>query len=219
MASSTVVAINSTWDANTENATKYREAFVQGLFAPPQFTLNELTGANANSQKAKAATVDSSVVYITGVCHGRSDTFTGDQDSPVFVSGAIDRATFGGKIVHFLACNTAALLGRNIADANIGGAKAFFGYKGLFTWPADDDSQYADTFFDCDAEIDRALAAGLTAGTAMQQTLTLYANKIAFLKSKGDPTSLRVAALLEANRSILCGPIVDNEYGSSGATL
>ena len=121
--------------------------------------------------------------------------------------------------MHFLACNTAALLGRKIADPGIGGAKAFFGYSGLFTWPDDGDSQYADTFFDCDAEIDRALAAGSTAGTAMQQTLTLYANKIAFLKSKGDPISLRIAALLEANRSILCGPIVDNEYGSSGATL
>lgn len=215
----TVVAINSTWDANTANATQYREAFVQGLFGAPKFALSELKGADASQPKAGTAASGPSVVYITGVCHGTSDTFTGDQDNPVFVAGAVNKATFGGKIVHFLACNTAALLGRNIADPGIGGAKAFFGYSGLFTWPDDGDSQYADTFFDCDAEIDRALAAGATAGTAMRQTLSLYANKIAFLKSMGDPTSLRLAALLETNRSILCGPLVDNEYGSSGATL
>jgi len=215
----TVVAINSTWDANTANATQYREAFVQGLFAAPQFALSELMGSDASQPKAGIAASDPSVVYIMGVCHGTSDTFTGDQDTPVFVAGDINQATFGGKVVHFLACNTAVLLGRKIAEPGVGGAKAFFGYKGPFTWPADDDYQYADTFFDCDAEIDRALAAGATAGAAMQQTLTKYANKIAFLKSKGDPTCLRLAALLEANRCLLCGPLVDNEYGSSGATL
>jgi len=39
------------------------------------------------------------------------------------------------------------------------------------------------------------------------------------LKQKGDDESLFVAAMLEKNRDLLCGPASDNEYGKSTATL
>jgi hypothetical protein len=73
-------------------------------------------------------------------------------------------------------------------------------------------------FFDCDAEIDRALIAGANAGAAMAQALSKYNNQISYLTSNGDDTSLRLAALLETNRDMLCGPSVNNEYGTAEST-
>jgi hypothetical protein len=117
--------------------------------------VNDLSDADANPQAAAQGADDLTVVYVTGVSHGTSDSFTGDQDVPIFQTGSYGAGTFRGRIVHFLACNTALGLGRDIVSA--GGAKAFFGYSGLFTWPDDTSGQYSGLFFDCDAEIDRAV--------------------------------------------------------------
>jgi len=106
-----------------------------------------------------------------------------------------------------------------MADPNVGAAAAFFGYKGLFTWPSDGNSQYAALFFDCDAEIDRSLASGLTAGAALANTIDKYNKAISNLFQLGDPISLRLAATLKSNLSLLCGPDASNEFGSPQAKI
>src|SRR5579871_6014959 len=150
-----VLAVNSTYDESTRSATEYRDDFLTELFNNSGFPVEELSGSSANKTQAQQAAMEPSVVYVTGVAHGESDAFTGDQGSNVFSTGDYDPAVTRGRILHFLACNTAALLGRNMADPQGGGAKAFFGYKGLFSWPKESEKKYADLFFDCDAEIDR----------------------------------------------------------------
>jgi hypothetical protein len=212
-----VLSIDSTWDEATSAASIYRETFVLPLFTAAGLNVNDLSDSDANQQEAAQGVSDPSVIYVTGVCHGTSDAFTGDQDVPIFQTGSYAADTFKGRIVHFLACNTALSLGRDIVAS--GGAKAFFGYNGLFTWPDDSSGQYSALFFDCDAEIDRALVAGADAGTAMARAIAKYTAQISFLKGKGDTVSLNLAALLEMNRDLLCGPTVDNEFGSAAAKL
>jgi hypothetical protein len=159
------------------------------------------------------------VRYLTGVSHGKSDTFTGDGDSPIFSVGQLDPAWTRDKVVHFLACNTAIFLGPSIVAPNGGAAAAFFGYKGNFSWPSDGDSGYSAMFFDCDAEIDRALASGSTAGAALQQTVAKYNATIAGLTKLGDPESLRLAATLKCNLNLLCGPDGSNQFGNPQAKI
>jgi hypothetical protein len=212
-----VIAIDSTWDTNTQLASDFRRQNVHPYLQTKGFGVNELTGSSASREAAEQAASAPGIVYITGVSHGLNDTFTGDQDRPVFETGAYNPATFKAKIVHFLACNTAYYLGRNLVDP--GGALAFFGYIGPFTWPSQDDGPYARMFFDCDAEIDRALADGETAGTAGQRAIAKFDQQILALKTLGDAASLYAAAMLEKNRDMLRSPATGSEYGDATAKL
>lgn len=181
--------------------------------------MTELKDADANAQEAQQGASNPSVKYLTGISHGNSDTFTGDQDCSIVTTGSIDPAWTRGKIIHFLACNTGHFLGPNMVDPNGGAAAAFFGYKGPFTWPSEDDSQYAAMFFDCDAEIDRSLAVGANAGTALVNTVSKYTTTIDNLKRAGDSVSRRLAIVLQKNLELLCGPNASNEFGDPDATI
>jgi hypothetical protein len=212
-----VVAIDSTWDTSTAMASAFRRDKVHPYLARKGFDVNELKGAAANKQQATAAVLAAGITYVTGVSHGLNDTFTGDQDRPVFETGAYDLRAFPGKIVHFLACNTAFFLGRNLIDP--GGAAAFFGYIEAFTWPDDPSGAYADVFFDCDAEIDRALADGESASVAARRTIAKFDQQISALANDGDPAKKLAAAMLERNRDMLRTPSSGREYGSLTAAL
>jgi hypothetical protein len=215
----TVLAVDSTWDDATQIASQYRRTFVYPVLDQSGLPVTELKDADANAQEAQQGASNPSVRYLTGVSHGKSDTFTGDQDCSVFTTGSIDPTWTRGKVIHFLACNTALFLGPNMVDPNAGAAAAFFGYKGLFTWPSDQNSQYAAMFFDCDAEIDRCLASGTNAGTALTNCIAKYTQTISNLKQAGDPLSLRLAATLQANLNLLCGPNGTNGFGDPQATI
>lgn len=219
MASGTVLAVDSTWDDATQIASQYRRSFVHPILDQAGLAVAELKDADANAQEAQQGASNPSVRYLTGVSHGKSDTFTGDEDCSIFTTGSIDPTWTQNKVIHFLACNTALFLGPNMVDPNAGAAAAFFGYKGPFTWPSDGDSQYAAMFFDCDAEIDRSLAGGANAGTALANTITKYTQAISNLKQAGDPLSLRLAATLQTNLNLLCGPNGSNEFGNPQAKI
>ena len=213
------LAIDSTWDAATRRASQYRSSFVHPVLNNAGLPVTELKDSDANAATAQSDARQPAVQYLTGVSHGKSDTFTGDGDSPIFVVGQLDPAWTRNKIVHFLACNTAIFLGPSMVAPSGGAAAAFFGYKGNFSWPSDGDSTYAAMFFDCDSEIDRALAARATAGAALQQAIDKYNTTIAGLVKLGDPESLRLAATLKCNLNLLCGPDGSNQFGDPQAKL
>jgi hypothetical protein len=215
---SAVLAIDASYDPATMIATGYRERFVLPLLNQGPFSLRELAGPNANPQSVAAMAGNPTIVYVTGVCHGTPDTFTGDHEVPIFIAGRLNPAFVKNRIFHFLACNTATVLGPNMTDPNVGGASAFFGYSGLFAWPAAAD-QYAAMFFDCDAEIDRCLAAGQTAGQAFANTVAKYNNEIAGLVQLGDSLSLKLAAALTCNLRLLRGPNGASPYGNPNARI
>jgi hypothetical protein len=218
MASDRILAIDSTWDDNTREATAYRYTNVYGYLNAHGYPIHQLTGDHANEAEATIGAEVPSIVYITGVSHGTPDCFSGDQDRRVFQVGHYDPDAVKGKIVHFLSCYTAQYLGRDLTDPSVGAA-AFFGYAGKFAWPAEGGNDYAGIFFDCDAEIDRALVDGATAAEAGQRAVTKFDAAIAALKAMGDDESHRVAAMLEWNRDNLCGPHCGAEYGSGDAKL
>jgi len=211
------LAIDSTWDDNTMAATDYRRRNVHPYLNARGIPVEELAGVDANHAKAEREATTKGIAYITGVSHGTGDCFAGDQDRPVFQIGAYDLAAVRKKIVHFLACNTALYLGRNLIDP--GGAAAFFGYIGPFAWPVEAGGAYEELFFDCDAEIDRALADGDTAFNAGKRAIDKFDEQIAALRANGDTASVHAAAVLEHTRDLLRGPHSGREYGDGNATV
>jgi hypothetical protein len=219
-----MVAIDFDSDDTLHVACTYRENQVYpGLVGQSAISGNVLlTGANATQTSVENALLDSGVVYITGVAHGASDSFPGDSDDqPVFATtiNGYDPKVIQGRIVHLLSCNTGDLLGRALADPHGGGASAFFGYSGPFTWPTNVDQRYADIFFDCDAQIDIALAAGKTAGEAYALAIQKFNTEHDALVAEGTEASIQIASMLATNRDMLCGPGVDNAYGRALARL
>jgi hypothetical protein len=212
-----VLAIDSTWDDNTNAASTYRATFLYDYMASCGYPVDLQAGSNANASQVQQEIAVSPISYITGVSHGSDVAFTGDDNQPVFEIGAYDPDMVRGKIIHFLACNTAHYLGRNMVQASR--AAAFFGYSGMFSWPDAGGQQYADIFFACDAQIDRALVEGKTALEAAKIALQSFSDQIAALQANGDDASLRAAAMLEKNRDMLCGPQTGPEYGAQDARL
>lgn len=107
------------------------------------------------------------IVYITGIGHGSYTTYTGDHYDPIFDIGHYQLDEALNKIVHFLSCQTAAQLGPDFVNHS---CLAYFGYDENFTLNMD----YADVFFQCDSEIDRAFADGLTAGDVYDRVIALF---------------------------------------------
>jgi hypothetical protein len=78
---------------------------------------------------------------------------------------------------------------------------------------------YARLFFECDGEIDRALAEGTNALDAARRALDKYDASISSLRASGDEASLYAAAMLEKNRDMLCSPHTGGEYGDPSAKI
>lgn len=219
-----MVAVDFSSDETLQMACQYRENKVYPTLVglPAINGSNVLTNDQANKPSVNNALLDPAVVYITGVAHGTADSFPGDSDDPpVFATtiGGYDPTLIKGRILHLLSCNTADLLGRALADPNGGGASAFFGYKSNFTWPTNVDQRYADIFFDCDAQIDLALASGKNAGQAYAAAIQMYESQHDALIAEGTDESLYIASMLETNKDMLCAPSVDGAYGSTTAML
>ena len=79
------------------------------------------------------------------------------------------------------------------------GCLAYFGYNEDFIVLM----RISDAFFDCDSEIDRAFADGLTAEEVYERVIEHYNQKIHELENGGH---YREAAALEHNRDCLCAP-------------
>jgi len=214
-----VVSIGSYEDSSTIAATAYRETFIEPLLEAAGLVVQELDGPHANAAEALVAVQNPGVIYVTGASHGTCGAFTGSDGTPVFSIGDAAPGWAKGKVIHFLACSTAVLLGPDLVKPSRGGAAAYLGYTKDFSWPADNPPGTAAAFFSCDAEIERVLANKGTAGTAYEAALAKYDAQIAAWKASGDPTQGRMAAMMTLNRGALCGPDGSNEFGDPNATI
>jgi hypothetical protein len=205
----TVLGIDSNFEPVTQAGFQYRQTYVYPYFQQKGFTLQLCQGSMARRVYVAPAAQQAGVVYITGIGHGTPDTFTGDYYDSVFSIGNYSPAESQGKIIHLLSCQTAQKLG---TDFVLHGCKAFFGYDVDFVFFMD----IANIFFQCDSEIDRAFADGLTASDVYARVINLFNQNIAALRAQG---SNYKAAAMETNRDHLQAPTTGTGWGDPGATL
>ncbi|MEH2025914.1 hypothetical protein [Nostoc sp.] len=204
-----VIAIDSNHDFVTTAAFNYRQEKVYPYLYERGFVIERCQGQLARRIYVTSAARRSNVVYLTGVGHGSYDTFTGQYNNPIFTVGNYSTEESKGKIIHFLSCQIAALLGVDFVQH---GCRAFFGYDIDFIFTV----QSADIFFECDSEIDRAFAEGLTAEEVYQRVYTLYTKYADESFWQGD---LNTFKYLETDRDHLCAPSVDRRWGDPQARL
>lgn len=124
--------------------------------------------------------------------HGRADALFGDAFE-LLLSADPQRprlpAELRGVVVHLLACKCAQRLGPALVAA---GAAAFIGYDDDFLYDVD----APEDFFECDAEIVRALASGLAAEDAVERARRRGARAVARLRAEAEPYR---AAMLQFN--------------------
>ncbi len=211
-----ILGIDSNYDEITQPTFEYRQAHVYPYLIEQGFTLEYCQGKLARRCYVASAARDSRVVYITGSGHGFYDTFTGDWKRPLFKVGDYSSEESQGKIVHLLSCNTAGILGGDMVKH---GCLAFFGYDQPFTFVP----ETAHVFFECDSEIDKAFADGLTAAEVYKRVSDLYQKRIKEYEDRFDKeldiNLLRTSVSLEFNLNHLCAPSVDQRWGDSEAKL
>lgn len=207
-----VLAIDADSDPVTKAPFDYREANVYPYFEQKGFTIVRRQGAKARRADVAPQARKPEVVYLTGVGHGFPNSYTGNSQEPIFSKSRLSTKESQGKIVHFLSCKTAAGLGPSFVAH---GCKAYFGYSDNFTYPP----SLAEVFFECDSEIDRGFADGLTAGEVLQRVLARFQQHIESLKATGDGGDLFNASVLEVDLGLLRAPSLNAEFGDPNARL
>ena len=207
-----VLAIDANFDPVTRAPFEFREKNVYPYFEKKGFTVIRRQGTSARRTEVAPQARRPNVVYITGVGHGFRDSYTGDNLDPIFSKGHFRREESEGKIVHFLSCETAAGLGPHFVS---NGCRAYFGYSDEFTYPP----ILAEVFFECDSEIDRGFADGLTAHQVFKRVMARFQKHIDRLKSTGDGGDLFNASVLEVDLRLLRAPSTGSEFGDRKAKL
>lgn len=205
----TIVGIDANFEPITQAGFQYRQTNVYPYFQSKGFTPQLCQGSMARRVYVAPPARQAGVLYITGIGHGTPDTFTGDYYDAVFSVGNYAPEESQGKIIHLISCQTALKLG---PDFVLHGCKAFFGYDVDFTFFMD----IANMFFQCDSEIDRAFADGLTAADVYTRVINLFNQNIAALRAQG---SNYKAAAMESNRDHLRAPTSGSQWGDPSATL
>lgn len=208
----TILAIDANFDPITKAPFDYREENIYPLFVEKGFAIVRRQGESARRTEVAPQAKKPNVVYLTGVGHGFPNSYTGDNLDPIFSVGNFSPEEAAGKIVHFLSCETAAGLGPEFVAK---GCRAYFGYSDNFTYPPN----LQETFFDCDSEIDRGFANGLTADQVYQNVQARFLEHIDRLKSTGDSGDLFNASVLQVDLRLLRAPSFASEYGDPNAKL
>jgi hypothetical protein len=192
----TLLGIDSNYEPVTLAAFQYRERYVYPYLQAKGFTVKKFQGPLARRHYVAPEARKPDVEYLTGVGHGSYNLYTGDHGNVIFQVGNYHPDEAKGKIVHFLSCQTARDLGPDFVR---NGCRAYFGYDENFTFYMPE----KDTFFECDSEIDKAFADGLSAAQVYDRLKKLYDQRIADLRAAG---KLYVAATLEFDRDHLRCP-------------
>ena len=204
-----VLAIDSCEDDVTRIVCGYRNQHVYPDLESRGFGLVYCQEQAALRENVESAARRDDIAYITGSAHGSDIACFGYDSSPIFEVGDYQPEEVEDKVVHLLSCQTVTELG---PDFVTNGCRAYFGYKGNFTFDPDD----PDVFLECDAEIDRAFADGLTAEEVHDRVIALYTQRIFELESEGRDYR---ASLLERDRDYLCTPSVDSRWGDGQARI
>ncbi len=201
-----VLAIDSCEDEAIRIVHDYRNQYVYPYLESRGFRIVYCQEQAALRENVESAARRNDIAYITGAAHGSDTACFGYDGSPIFQVGDYQPEEVDGKVVHLLSCQTGAKLGPDFVK---NGCRAYFGYDGIFTFPL----YFADIFLECDAEIDRAFADGLTAEEVHDRVVTLYEHRIFELNGMGEPDA---ASMLEQNLEYLCTPSV---YGYRQACI
>ncbi len=205
------LAIDSNHEPITKSVFDYRETVVYPYLTSQGMVLTKLQGSLARRCYVVGESTQDGVQYITGVGHGFEDTYTGDYGEPIFQVGHYEAEEVRGKIVHLLACQAGRKLGPDFVKQ---GCLAFFGYDMDFTFPMNHNRAM---FFECDSEIDKGFAEGLTAREVYERTIALFNETIAAFDAAGDIDN---ASLLETNRDHLrCPSSGGKKWGDTSARL
>ena len=204
-----VIGVDANHDSVTRAVSRHRAKQVYPYFVGKGFEVTPFRGKRAARSLVAPAAAESDVVYLTGAGHGQFNQFAGQDDLPVFQIGQYEAAEVREKVVHFVSCLTARGLGQDFV-AN--GTIAFFGYDDNFAF----DSQSRVACLDCDAEIDRGFADGLSAGEVYDRALAAFTEQISLARRAGKSYA---ASTLENNRDHLCAPSVDSQLGHQDARI
>lgn len=205
----TIIVIDSDSEVVTQACQDYRKSEVYPGLEQAGFTIEAFGGNAARRARIAPHLTKPDVRFLSGSGHGLERRFTGFNGESILEIGQYDSNEPHGKIIHLLACLTAAELGSDLVK---NGCTAFFGYDVVFMFPLDT----PELFLDCDAEIDFALAAGKTAGEAYSNAYDAFTSRMQQLLAAQRPY---LAAILEYNRDHLCGPSVDTKWGDENAAL
>jgi hypothetical protein len=204
-----ILTIDSQVDLPTRLILQHREQFLYSKIKPPFGRLGRLQNDDAVRLKVAAATRTAGLMMLMGGGHGESDIYFGQDRLPIYRSAAYDPSEVNGRIIHWTACDTASSLGPHMVRS---GASAFFGYLDDFVM----DQYWAPYLVDCDAEIDRSLLEGQTAGVAHQRAIDRYNYYLGRLAT-ADPR--RGRPFFEVNRNRLRGPLDGAQFGSPHARI
>ncbi len=204
-----VVAIDADFEPITRAAFTYRQKNVYPYLERKGWQLLRCQEALARRSYVASAAVTPGVGYITGLGHGKYDRFMGQYYEAIFSIGGYSPNESKSKIVHLLSCEAARDLGPDFVK---NGCVAFFGYDEDFSFQMDE----ADSFFNCDSEIDRGFADGLAAAAVYARAVAAFNAKIAELRAKGSDYK---AAQLEYDRDHLRSPTSDVKWGDPRAKL
>ena len=205
----TVLGIDANFEPITQAGFQYRQTNVYPYFATKGFATQLCQGSLARRVYVASAAAQVNVIYITGIGHGTYDTFTGDYYDPIFSIGNYADTESRGKIMHLISCETAAKLGPDLVSH---GCSAFFGYDENFSFQMDS----ADVFFQCDSEVDRGFADGLSAADVYKRVVDLFNQNIASLRAQGSDYK---AATMEYDRDHLRCPSSGTQWGDPTAKL
>jgi hypothetical protein len=206
---STFIAIDSSYAADIQAASAYREKYVYPVYQSKGFTMSPFFGPLARRGFVEPAAMAQGVSLLTGAGHGTYTSFMGFNFEAIYAVDAYDPKEVSGRIVHFLSCENGLKLGPNFVQ---NGCLAFLGYDENFTF----DPNSADLFFKCDAQIDVGLANGLRVGDAVAQAVDLFKQTIADQRAQGNG---RVASMLDVNLSHLRSPLDGPQWGDANAVL
>ncbi len=173
-------------DPDFDLATHYGNVFRTKKYVYPYLknerTVKLLAKDNAVRTKFAPACKQKNVCLITGLGHGNTDVYTGQNHNVLWKVGNYDPKEVKKKIIHLLSCLTARKLGSDLIQK---GAYAYFGYFENFTFvithplpsnPLDD--ARADPFFECDSEIPKKLSNGFRAKDVYNKTYELFTIRI-----------------------------------------
>ena len=205
----TIIVIDSDHEVVGEACQEYRKSEVYPGLERVGLTIDAFEGNAARRARIAPHLKKPDVRFISGSGHGLERRFTGFNGESILEIGQYDPNEPRGKIIHLLACLTAAELGSDLVK---NGCAAFFGYDVVFMFPLDT----PELFLECDAEIDFALARGRTAAAAYSAAYDAFTNRIQQLLAAGRPY---LAAMLEYNRDHLCAPSVDAKWGDENAAV
>lgn len=205
-----ILGIDSSFDTVTQAAVEYRERHVYPHFEQQGYTVEKLQGPLARRTHVANKAQRDDVVLLTGVGHGSHTAYYGHYYAPIFETGQYETEESRGKIVHFLACKAGSDLARDFVRHQ---CRAYFGYDDDFVVVMDQ----RDQFFECDSEIDRALADGKSASAVYERTRRKFESTVKQLWAEG---KYYAAAALETDFDRLrCPSSGGCEWGDKSAKL